>query len=387
MDARIKFSLLRIGLATIVLVLFPLAAQAQSERVQKLERKLQERDKVILELLERVETLERRVGVERIGAGSSRTPTNSQDEIATPDTEKMVAESPEGAPGVVVVKEGDAERALERSLTRAGVLLLSPGVLEIEPSLSYARQEDSTPNLFMSDSQFLAGETELNANSLTADVGLSLGLPWDSQLEFGLPYRWRGVESVNSVGFVPTDSSSQSGAALGDVRLGLAKTLLREGLWRPDIVGRITWDTASGDREDDGVPLGGGFNEIRGSLSAIKRQDPIAIVGGLSYEHSFEENQILPGPIVSANFGTFIALSPETSMRFIFSGGYQYESELAGDKIAGSDRTLGTFVVGGTTLLVPGLLLNLSVNVGLTDDADDFGISVSLPFRFGGLLY
>ena len=387
MDARIKFSFLRIGLAAIVLVIFPLAAQAQSDRVQKLERKLQERDKVILELLERVETLERRVGVERIGAGSSRTPTNSQDEIATPGTEKMVAESPEGAPGVVVVKEGDAERALERSLTRAGVLLLSPGVLEIEPSLSYARQEDSTPNLFMSDSQFLAGETELNANSLTADVGLSLGLPWDSQLEFGLPYRSRGVESVNSVGFVPTDSSSQSGSALGDVRLGLAKTLLREGLWSPDIVGRITWDTASGDREDDGVPLGGGFNEIRGSLSAIKRQDPIAIVGGLSYEHSFEENQILPGPIVSANFGTFIALSPETSMRFIFSGGYQYESELAGDKIAGSDRTLGTFVVGGTTLLVPGLLLNLSVNVGLTDDADDFGISVSLPFRFGGLLY
>ena len=214
MDARIKFSFLRIGLAAIVLVLFPLAAQAQSERVQKLERKLQERDKVILELLERVETLERRVGVERIGAGSSRTPTNSQDEIATPGTEKMVAESPEGAPGVVVVKEGDAERALERSLTRAGVLLLSPGVLEIEPSLSYARQEDSTPNLFMSDSQFLAGETELNANSLTADVGLSLGLPWDSQLEFGLPYRSRGVESVNSVGFVPTDSSSQSGWAL-----------------------------------------------------------------------------------------------------------------------------------------------------------------------------
>jgi hypothetical protein len=387
MDARIKLSCLRIGLGAIVLVIFPLAAQAQSERVQKLEQNLQERDKVILELLERVETLERRVGVGRIGAGSSRTPTNSQDEVTTPDTEKMVAESPEGAPGVVVVKEGDAERALERSLARAGVLLLSPGVLEIEPSLSYARQEDSTPNLFMSDSQFLAGETELNANSLTADVGLSLGLPWDSQLEFGMPYRWRGVESVNSVGFVPTDSSSQSGAALGDVRLGLAKTLLREGLWRPDIVGRITWDTASGDREDDGVPLGGGFNEIRGSLSAIKRQDPIAIVGGLSYEHSFEENQILPGPIVSANFGTFIALSPETSMRFIFSGGYQYESELAGDKIAGSDRTLGTFVVGGTTLLVPGLLLNLSVNVGLTDDADDFGISVSLPFRFGGLLY
>ncbi len=257
----------------------------------------------------------------------------------------------------------------------------------MEPGVIFARQEVSTPSLFIADDQLVAAETELNSNSLTADMELRLGLPWDSQVELGLPYRWRGLESINSVGFLPTESSSRSGSGLGDVRLGLAKTLLREGLWRPDIVGRITWDTASGGREDNGVPLGGGFNEIRGSLSAIKRQDPIAFVGGLSYEYSFEDSQFLPGPILAASFGSFVALSPETSMRFIFSGGYQYESEMAGDTIPGSDRTLGTFVVGGTTLLAPGLLLNLAVNIGLTDDADDFGISVSLPIRFDSLLY
>lgn len=389
METKIKLRYVWLGLAALSLTLFPLTSQAQDAdaRTQELERKLQERDKVILELLERVETLERRVGVERIDAGSSELPAEATETGVLSGTETMAAKIPEGAPGAIVVKEGEAERALERSLTRAGVLLLPQGVLEMEPSLSYARQEDSTPSLFMSGDQLFAAETELNANSLTADMELRLGLPWDSQLELGLPYRWRGVESVNSVGFVPTESSSQSGSALGDVRFGLAKTLLREGLWSPDIVGRITWDTASGGREDNGVPLGGGFNELRGSLSAIKRQDPIAIVGGLSYEYSFEDSQIQPGSVVAATFGSFIALSPETSMRFIFSGGYQFESKLAGDTIQGSDRTLGTFVVGGTTLLAPGLLLNISVNVGLTDDADDFGISVSLPFRFGGLLY
>lgn len=389
MAAIIKARCLGIGLAALTLTFFPLASQAQDvdARTQELERKLQERNLVILELLERVEALERRVGVERIGAGSGESHAEALEPAVMQKTEQMAAETPEGAPGAVVVREGEAERALERSLTRAGVLLLPPGILEIEPGLSYARQEDSTPSLFMSDDQLLAAEAELNANSITADLELRLGLPWDSQLELGLPYRWRGIESVNSVGFVPTESSSQSRSALGDVRLGLAKTLLREGLWRPDIVGRITWDTASGGREDGGVPLGGGFSELRGSLSAIKRQDPIAIVGGLSYEYSFEDSLIQPGPVFAANFGSFIALSPETSMRFIFSGGYQHESELAGDTIEGSDRTLGTFIVGGTTLLAPGLLLNLSVNIGLTDDADDFGISVSLPFRFGGLLH
>ncbi len=390
MDTPVKkIRCLGIGIAALILPLFPLTSQAQDAdtRTEEMERRLQERDKVILELLERVEMLERRVGVERRGSGSGQVPAEAIKPDAVPEAERTITEISEGAPGAVVVKEGDAERALERSLTRTGALLLPLGILEIEPGLRYARQEDSTPGLFSSDDQLFAAETELNANSLTADMALRLGLPWDSQLELGLPYRWREVESLNSVGFVPTESSSQSGAALGDIRLGLAKTLVREGLWRPDIVGRITWDSASGEREDNGVGLGGGFNEIRGSLSVIKRQDPIAIIGGLSYEHSFEEDQILPGPVLAVSFGSFVALSPETSMRFVFSGGYQYESELAGEALAGSDRTLGSLVVGGTTLLAPGLLLNLSLNVGLTDDADDFGISLSLPFRFTSPLY
>ena len=53
-----------VALAVLASTLMPLAAQAQDARIQELERKLQERDKVILELLDRVEALERRVGIE-----------------------------------------------------------------------------------------------------------------------------------------------------------------------------------------------------------------------------------------------------------------------------------------------------------------------------------
>jgi len=214
-----------------------------------------------------------------------------------------------------------------------------------------------------------------------------LGLPWDSQLEIGLPYRWVEVESVNKIGFVSTESTSQSGAAFGDVRVGLAKTLLREGLWRPNLVGRFTWDTNSGKLSENGLALGGGFNEFRGSLTAIKTQDPMVFVGGLSYEHSIEEEQFKPGPTISANFGSFIALSPETSIRFLLSGAYQDESKLYGKKIIGSDRTIVSFVIGGSTLIAPGTLLNISVGFGLTDDADDFTITLSLPFRLNRRLY
>lgn len=369
---------LRLSLAAFMLTLCSAGAQAQDTRVQELERNLQERDKVITELLERVEALERRVGVQRSAPGTAARPGPD----IVPSTERDLAASSERAPGAVVVEEEAAERALERSLTREGALLLPPGVLEVEPSFTYARREDATPRFVTSDGVVFAGKTERSADSLTADLALRLGLPWDSQLEIGFPSRWRKVESAISVGFTPTDSSSQSGTGLGDVRVGFATTLLREGLWRPDLVGRLTWDTDTGKTQDNGVSLGGGFHELRGSLTAIKRQDPVAFVGGLSYQHTFEKDQLRPGRAISANFGSFIALSPETSLRLLLSGAHQKETEFFGRKIGGSDQTVVTFVVGGSTLLARGTLLNLSAGIGLTDDADDFSITLSLPIRF-----
>lgn len=390
MNERMKMSPLWFGSIALLLSLFPLAAFAQDTRVQVLERKLQERDKVILELLDRVEALERRVGVEHPAAKSgSAASVDAPERVVAPDSERVSGEEPEDqdAPGRVVVEKGAAERALERSLTREGALLLPRGILEIEPGLRYSRREDSTPRLSLANGQFFVVESERNADSLTADLALRLGMAWDTQLEFGLPYRWREVESVDTVNFAPTGVSGRSGSALGDVRVGLAKTLLREGLWLPDLIGRITWDTDSGEDFDNGVSLGGGFNELRGSLTAIKRQNPIVLVGGLSYEHSFEESRIQPGPIFGANIGSFIALSPESSLHFLVSGAYQGETELLGEEIAGSDRVLATLRIGGSTLLAPGVLLNLSVDAGLTNDADDFAISLSLPFRFNEPLY
>ena len=370
--------LIPVRLGMIAAVLVATAARADDARVEALEQRLRQRDMVISELLDRVGALERRLGVQRSAREAGRGKTSPP----VPAPAGRDDRGPASPPGKVVVREDEAERALERSLTRDGALLLRPGVLEIEPSLRYTRQEDRTPTLVNSGGVVFAGETRRNANSLTADLALRLGLPWDSQLEVGVPYQWRDVETVTSVGFTPQAASSQSGSGLGDLRLGLAKTLLREGLWRPDLVGRITWNTGSGESDDNGVALGGGFQKIGGSLSAIKRQDPIAFVGGLSYDYRLEKDQVQPGATVSANFGSYIALSPESSVRLLLSAGYQEETKLAGRTIPGSDRVIGTFLVGGSTLIARGTLLNLSVGMGLTDDADDFSVMLSLPTRF-----
>jgi len=369
-----------LGLLAVVLCLylFPNAVRAEDARVQELERNLEQRDRVIRELLDRVEALERRVGIDHHTTASGA-------ESGAPDTRQEAPAA--SAPGAVVVDEQSAERALERSLVQDGALLLPAGFLEIQPGFSYARREEATPGIVISGSQFLVGETGRNADTLAGDLALRLGLPWDSQLELGVPYRWSKIESVTSIGFAPTAVSRRSGAAVGDLRLGLAKTLLHEGLWRPDLVGRVTWDTDTGSKSNNGVGLGGGFNELRGSLTAIKRQDPIAFVGGLSYQYSFESGRVRPGATYAANFGSFLALSPETSLHFLLDWAYQGETRLDSSGVPGSDRTFATLVLGGSTLLARGTLLNLSVGIGLTRDADDWSVSLSLPIRLDRPLF
>lgn len=365
-----KLKYFKIGMTCLVLLAGP--AQSQDASMQELEHKLQLRDQAIIELLERVETLEQRVGVPRPTGDTKASPEQGDDAV----TEREPAQT---RPGAVVVDEGAAERALERSLTQVGALLLPSGVLEIEPGIGYARQENTAPGFITENNDVFASGRELNINVITASLGFRLGLPWDSQLEIGIPYRWIEVEAVTNIDFLPTTSSKRTNAELGDVSIGFAKTLFRQGVSRPDLVGRLTWDTDTGDADV--------FDELRVSLTAIKRQDPVTFIGGLSYQHTFKRDQVQPGSSISANFGNLIALSPETSMRFFILSTYQNETELSGIKVDGSDRVIATFVVGGSTLIAPGTLLNLSVEIGLTEAADDFMVRLSLPIRLGSRLF
>jgi hypothetical protein len=359
-----------------MLALSAAAADSGDDRVAELERALKDRDRVISELLDRVQALEERVGIDQdarlAGTPPAAEPATAPAATGAPDREAM--------PGRVVVDEDALARALERSLTLEGALLLPSGVLDIEPTFTYARQEASTASLVPAGGEVFAGERERNTNDLSLGIGLRLGLPWDSQLEVQVPYRWRNVQTVTQLGFAPIDTSSRSDSGWGDVRVGLAKTLLREGRWRPDLVGRLSWDSDSGETAN-GIPLGDGFNQLQGSLTAIKRQDPIAFVTGLSYEYAFEQDRLRPGPTLSGSFGGFVALSPETSLQISIAGGYQWKTRVAGDPIGGTDRTFASLILGGSTLVAQGSLINASAVIGLTKDTDDFRLVFSMPIR------
>src|SRR5205823_1791685 len=219
---------------------------------------------------------------------------------------------------IEVTKEEEVERALERALVQVGALLLPVGTAQIEPNFSYIRQQVDTPVFFTQEGeQFLAAD-EVRRDSLEASLILRAGLPFDSQLELDVPYRYSNESTVTRVLFAARLEEERDASGFGDVSVGLAKTLLRERGWWPDLIGRVQWDTNTG-KTENGISLGTGFHEIRGSLTAVKRQDPLVFVGGVSYETAFERGGVDPGAEIGFSIGTVLAASPETSRRFFLN--------------------------------------------------------------------
>jgi hypothetical protein len=371
------------------------------DAIGELREELQRRDAQIAGLLARVEQLERRgllsepdldlVAAGRAGDSGSAfgpSPSGSASPVEEEEHQSAEAAAAQAAPGAFEVDEEEIDRALERTLVQTGVLLLPYGKAEIEPSFSYARWEVDAPTFVTEDGSVFVGEQEVRRNEFQSAQSLRLGLPFDAQLEVGVPYRYVDESTVTKVGFGERRESDSSGSGYGDVTVGVAKTLLREnGGWWPDIVGRVRWDSDTGRSISGSLPMGGGFNEVAGSLSVVKRQDPLAFVGGVSYETTFENDDVKPGDALGFSIGAILAASPDTSLRLGLDQSFVNETRFDGRSVDGSDQTIATLSIGAASILGPGVLLNGAVDIGLTDDAPDYAVRASLPVQFDLPIY
>jgi len=114
----------------------------------------------------------------------------------------------------------------------------------------------------------------------------------------------------------------------------------------------------------------------------VKRQDPLVFVGSVSYEAALEEDDFDPGDALGFRLGAILAASPETSLRFLLDQRFVDDAEVGGQTIDGSDLTLATLEIGASSIIGRGLLLDIAVGAGLTEDAADYSVAISLPFRF-----
>jgi hypothetical protein len=231
---------------------------------EELMRSIEERDALILDLRRRVEALERQGAATVGGAPSNRQPVAPE---RAPPSSAAAAHEQKGstpaeqasapasgatppAPGQFEVDKDAAERALERALVVTGALLLPAGQAEIQPSFSYIRSEQNAPTVLSTQGGDLIASRRVRRDALNAALSLRFGLPFDSQLEVGIPYLYVKQEEVTNVGFDLLAQTQSHGSGFGDVNIGFAKALLHERRWWPDLIGRLTWDTNSGQGSD-----------------------------------------------------------------------------------------------------------------------------------------
>jgi hypothetical protein len=375
-------------------------AQMPEPAEEKFQKEIQQRDAVIRSLIQRVENLEQQIGTGSPAAGSRRaakraaarsqgvappsTPVGATPEGTAPaptpptitppvspaaSTEQPQAKPP--APGQFEVSEEAAERALERTLVATGNLLVPVGFAEIEPLFNYTRRERPAQVLF-----------NLNRNELAPALDLRVGLPWETQVEFLLPYNFQEQQQVN-VAVAPAQLvSNRWGNAIGDFIVGAAKTFVHESGWVPHLIGRVTWEIPTGPLFANQVPLTSGQNKLGFSLTAVKRQDPLVFVATAGYTKAFQSNQINPGDQVNFLTGAFLATSPETTLRGVLQQNFLQDIRINDVTLRGSNTVQPILTFGASSILGRGALVDLQVGFGLTNSAPKYTVILSATYRF-----
>lgn len=361
-------ALLIFGMSTVLAV----ENQSQAELTNQLLLKLQERDKIIFDLQGRVLQLEKRIGVSHPDKTSSTAKKPQQKSQAKT---KTASAKPKSAVGTFEVDEIAAERALERTLVQSGALLLPFGQGEISPFVTYTRRESALPVV---DGIGILANSDTRRNEIDTGLFMRAGLPFETQLELRVPARIVNESRI----FNQTELFDATGYALGDISVGIAKTLMHEDGWIPDLVGRITWDTDTGDSVDNNIAMGTGFNDLIVSVTALKRQDPLAFTGSFSYQKTFKNFGIEPGDKYSFSMSASLAASPQTSLSIGLQQTFSEETEVNNVSIPGTDAISSALTFGASSTIGRRLFFSVLAGIGLTDSSPDYFVNVTVPLRF-----
>lgn len=338
---------------------------------------LKARDRVIADLQQRVLALER----ERA--------TPAMASSAAPPIQTIPAATSSPSTGAVASQAADDEAALQalsRTLVQRGGLVLPPWSVEVIPSLAYSNREVQGLALIPSPEGIpIVNDQRLRDDQLRATAGFRLGLPWSNQIEARIPYVWLRQSRALGDGA----RAENEGSGVGDVELEVGHQFTRESGWRPDVVGAVSWRFPTG-RDPfrtrlSAIATGAGQHEVRARVTAVKAADPMVFFGTLSFAHDLPRHEsfgdVQSGNAIGLDLGAVLAVSPDTSLTFALAQEFRARSQFNGVGQPGSDTAAASLQLGVGQVLTPNVLLDVSLGVGLTRDAPDYVLQVSLPVR------
>lgn len=301
-------------------------------------------------------------------------PENFNEPDPSPPVPRSVAPS---APGLFEVDEDAAARALERSLVRINALLLRSGEFETSLDVAYSYDQSTSVDLveLINDDDTTTttvGEIEDLRTSINTSLGLTFGLPGDSQVSLQLPITRTETESNILIANSEVDGSNATATGTGDISFSLAKTLFREKGRRPDVIAQLTYDSDSGDLDSSGIQLGNNHESIGFAVRATKRQDPLVFSYGISYTAQITKDNFNPGEQTNISASALLAASPSTSLLFSLNHTIIDSAELNGDSIPGSRGIDTNINLGISSVIGSRTFLSAGVIGGLTDASNDF---------------
>lgn len=266
----------------------------------------------------------------------------------------------------------ESTTAIEEALVAKGLVLLPPGSFRLSPGISWEHSG--------------ADAVHTRSDTYTGSLSLQAGLPLGMMLSGAVPY-------------VHRDTSIGSNSGMGDVSLALSKKLNNESDRLPSFVASLGYTHDNGKDPFRPVPIGSGFRSLSASLSALKRIDPLALYGGLSYAHAYakdvsEDNlfgvshftgRIVPGAMWSYRLGTSLAATPDVTLDASLSGAFVRKTDVrrsTGESLKLPRSTIAVINLGAGFILSRQVSLLLSAGAGATQDAPDFIFSATLAYRF-----
>ena len=369
---------------------------------------LRERDAIIRNLLQRVQELEWRVNSGFITNASSPKDLLGPKPIGTPVSAPAPRAGAAAAVTSVVNSTYDAEerqasQALDQALIVRGGLLLPPGTVELDNTVSYFSSTSDRIDIdgFALLPVLVVGD--ISSQRVRKDLVLPtfssrLGLPYKLQFDAYVPYGYQLNRTVD----VDGTQTSQSTVGLGDITFGLSRQLTLERGRVPDLLANVRFKTTTGvdsfNLNSSQTALGTGFYAVQGNLTAAKSNDPVVFFGNLSYTanldgtHSVPANDpdspgamvpghFKPGDAIGFQLGSILSLNPETSMTIGWDQRFTRSTTLNNQVIPASFLVEGSLRLGVSYLYAPGRTIDLSFGVGLTPDTPNLQFSVGLPIR------
>jgi hypothetical protein len=208
--------------------------------------------------------------------------------------------------------------------------------------------------------------------TLTSVVGIRYGLAKNLQLFSSMPYVY-SRNNENSFGEVTSADNSR----WGDVTIGLQRSILKEGLWVPEIIVSITGKipTVDGNRYAFGP-----------DVSFIKSLDPVAIFFNVGYNHLFNSNNqtVIPEQknYYTTTFGYAFALNDLLTIGTSVSGLFPQYPISEDEPLIQKQFSLKLSL---TSRLSRSLYVEPSVSIGLNRAASDVTFGMNFVYNTSSL--